>query len=98
MHDTTSTLPIVVNPPLGGNAKWPPHVNRRRAPVVIWLGFTGYAISCQSRPYVNDYHKSTLACANGCILYHVIYFANIEQSCNTMVVSSAIRVPARVSV
>ena len=29
--------------PLGGHAKWPPHVNRRRAPGVIWLGFTGYA-------------------------------------------------------
>ena len=42
VHDITSTLPVGVNPPLGGNTKWPPHVNRRMAPGVIWLGFTGY--------------------------------------------------------
>ena len=42
MHDITSTLPVGVIHPLGLHAKWPPHVNRRRAPGVIWLGFTGY--------------------------------------------------------
>ena len=42
MHDITSTLPVGVNLPLGFNAKWPPHVNRRRAPGVIRLEFNGY--------------------------------------------------------
>ena len=42
MHDVTSTLPVGVNPPLGFNAKWPHHVNRRRAPGVIRLGSNGY--------------------------------------------------------
>ena len=42
MHDITSTLPVGVNLPLGFNAKWPPHVNRRRAPGVLRLGFNGY--------------------------------------------------------
>ena len=45
MHDITSTLPVGVNLPLGFNAKWPPHVNRRRAPGVLRLGFNGYAFS-----------------------------------------------------
>ena len=45
MHDITSTLPVGVNLPLGFNAKWPPHVNRRRAPGVLRLGFNGYATS-----------------------------------------------------
>ena len=35
MHDITSTLPVGVNLPLGFNAKWPPHVNGRRAPGVL---------------------------------------------------------------
>ena len=43
MHDITSTLAVGVNPPLGFNAKWPPKVNRRRAPGVIRLRFNGYA-------------------------------------------------------
>ena len=42
MHDITSTLPVSVNLPLGFNAKWPPHVNRRKAPGVLRLGFNGY--------------------------------------------------------
>ena len=42
MHDITSTLPVCVNLQLGFNAKWPPHVNRRRAPGVLRLGFNGY--------------------------------------------------------
>ena len=41
MHDITSTLPVGVNLPLG-HTKWPPHVNRRRAPGVLRLGFNGY--------------------------------------------------------
>ena len=45
MHDITSTLPVGVNLPLGFNAKWPPHVNRRRAPGVLRLGFNGYALT-----------------------------------------------------
>ena len=44
MHDITSTLPVGVNLPLGFNAKWPPHVNRRRAPGVLRLGFNGYGV------------------------------------------------------
>ena len=44
MHDITSTLPVSVNLPLGFNAKWPPHVNRRRAPGVLRLGFIGYMV------------------------------------------------------
>ena len=44
MHDITSTLPVGVNLPLGFNAKWPPHVNHRRVPGVIWLQFNGYDI------------------------------------------------------
>ena len=31
--------------PLGGHAKWPADVNRRKAPGVIWLGFTVYAFT-----------------------------------------------------
>ena len=44
MHDITSTLPVGVIPSARWYAKWPPNVNRRRAPGVIWLGigFTGY--------------------------------------------------------
>ena len=42
MHDITSTLPVDVLPSARWYAKWPPHVNRRRAPEMIWLGFTGY--------------------------------------------------------
>ena len=42
MHDISSTLPVGVNRPLGFNAKWPPHVNRRRAPGVLRLGFNVY--------------------------------------------------------
>ena len=42
MHDITSTFPVGVNLPLGFNTKWPPHVNRRRAPGVLRLGFNGY--------------------------------------------------------
>ena len=42
MHDITSTLPVGVNILLGFNAKWPPHVNRRRAPGVLRLRFNGY--------------------------------------------------------
>ena len=45
MHDITSTLPVGVNLPLGFNAKWPPHVNRRRAPGVLRLGFNGYGLT-----------------------------------------------------
>ena len=44
MHDITSTLPVGVNLPLGFNAKWPPHVNRRRAPGVLRLGCNGYVL------------------------------------------------------
>ena len=46
MHDITSILPIGVNPPLGFNAKLPPHVNRRRAPRMIRLGFNSYDVIC----------------------------------------------------
>ena len=42
MHDITSTLPVGVRPSARWYAQWPSHVNRRRAPGVIWLGFTGY--------------------------------------------------------
>ena len=43
MHDITSTLHVDVLPSARWYANsWPPHVNRRRAPGVIWLGFTGY--------------------------------------------------------
>ena len=42
MHDITSTLPVGVTLPLGFNAKLPPHVNRRRAPGVLRLGFNCY--------------------------------------------------------
>ena len=48
MHDITSILPAGVNLPLGFNANWPPHVNRRRAPGVLRLGFNGYAIMAVS--------------------------------------------------
>ena len=39
MHDITSTIPV------GFNAKWPPHVNRRRAPGVLRLGFNGCGLT-----------------------------------------------------
>ena len=44
MHDITSTLPVDVLPSARWYAKWPPHVNHRRALGGIWLGFTGYGI------------------------------------------------------
>ena len=47
MHDITFTLPVGVNLPLGFNAKWPPNVNRRRAPGVLRLGFNGYGLSLE---------------------------------------------------
>ena len=45
MHDITSTLPVGVLPSARRYAKWLPHVNRRRAPGVIRLGFNGYGIN-----------------------------------------------------
>ena len=53
MHDITSTLPVGVNLPLGFNAKWPPHVNLRRAPEVLRLGFHGYGIIIKMDPETN---------------------------------------------
>ena len=54
MHDITSTPPVGVNFPLGFNAKWPPHVNRRRAPGVLRLGFNGYGLGAQKRDVDRD--------------------------------------------
>ena len=51
IHDITSILPVGVNLPLGFNAKWPPHVNRRRAPGVRRLGFNGYD---SGQPYLHN--------------------------------------------
>ena len=47
MHGITNILPVGVNIPLGFNAKWPPHVNHRRAPGVLRLRFNGYDAICK---------------------------------------------------
>ena len=44
MHDITSTLPVDVLQSARVYPKWPPSVNRRRAPGVIRLGFNGYGL------------------------------------------------------
>ena len=59
MLDITSTLPVGVNLPLGFNAKWPPRVNRRRAPGVLRLGFNGYVNTHTSIPLPSSDHCRT---------------------------------------
>ena len=69
INDITSTLPVGVNLPLGFNAKWPPHVNRRRAPGVLRLGFNGYDFLHETN---NDLHNWMLPSNNNNIWHYLI--------------------------